>query len=745
MTRARAALIVAAYAFEDPKFAQLRAPARDAEALAAVLADPDIGGFEVTTLVNQRADEVSQEIEGFFADRAPDDLLLLYFSGHGVKDPNGRLYFAMANTKFARLRSTGVSASFVSEQMETCRSRRIALLLDCCYSGAFLKGLRARASEEVDVSEQFEGRGRAVITASRATEYAFEADELAAEKARPSIFTSAIVRGLSSGDADRNQDGRVTIDELYDYIYDHVKGTVAGQTPGRWVDVEGELVIARNPNPPVRPVELPAELERAVESESALQRLGAVSILRTWLERGSPGEALRATQVLGVLVQDPDVRVKDAAESALAEYAPTGEEQLPGTGPSPSNGQPASPASPSPRRAVEHPQVRQPVGERPSPRRRDPAGVTRKDNRPVTPAAMASSRSRGSSVVPPPAASAPHSPMKQANRPFLASGWLGLTGAALLVVTDFMPYSEVHERPYWREGFFALGTVFVAALVALASSQLMRARERRSDAAWLLAGMAPTMLGELVFFAHPLLRPGDGFGAAGLGFLVGEVSYIVIVLAALAAAVVAGREAIRQPPPSFPPALLAAMGILVVAFTVPRSALRGGGRYTNVVIVVATVVTVVAIVTWRPTSPKAGADWRAGKAAAVAVLYAVLALAYVLAQREPPTASGDDWNAVWMVRAASVYAFALGSSLALILAARFLTPRQSALVIVGWATTATATLAYELVGPLAEYKRDASHAGYVVAVVAALALAAWLWRRPRVLSTAADSGTGASE
>ena len=40
----RSALILASYDYEDPGLQLLRAPARDAEALARVLRDPEIGG-----------------------------------------------------------------------------------------------------------------------------------------------------------------------------------------------------------------------------------------------------------------------------------------------------------------------------------------------------------------------------------------------------------------------------------------------------------------------------------------------------------------------------------------------------------------------------------------------------------------------------------------------------------------------------------------------------------------------------
>jgi uncharacterized caspase-like protein len=82
----RSALILASYDYEDPGLRMLRAPARDAEALARVLQDPEIGNFEVRTVLNQPAHVVRLAVEELFADRKPDELLVLHFSGHGVKD-----------------------------------------------------------------------------------------------------------------------------------------------------------------------------------------------------------------------------------------------------------------------------------------------------------------------------------------------------------------------------------------------------------------------------------------------------------------------------------------------------------------------------------------------------------------------------------------------------------------------------------------------------------------------------------
>ena len=190
-------------------------------------------------------------MEEFFADRHPGDLLLMHFSCHGVKDEGGDLYFATSNTRLRRLGATAVGASFVNRCMSRSRSRRIVLLLDCCYAGAFERGMTARAGTGVGIEAQFGGRGRAVITASSAMEYAFEGETLAdTREAEPSVFTSALVKGLETGDADRDQDGLVALDELYDYIYDKVRTATPHQTPGKWTfGVQGELVIARRSRP----------------------------------------------------------------------------------------------------------------------------------------------------------------------------------------------------------------------------------------------------------------------------------------------------------------------------------------------------------------------------------------------------------------------------------------------------------------------------------------------------------------
>jgi Caspase domain len=314
----RTALIIATDEYSDPKLRKLRAPSHDAEALARVLGDPAIGGFDVDVSLNEPEYRLRRKLATFFANRSRDDLLLVHFSCHGVKDDDGALYFATPDTEVDHLDSTAVPSQFVNRQMGRSRSRRIALFLDCCYSGAFSRGARARAGEGVDLAERFEGRGQVVITASNAMEYAFEGDDLVGE-GQPSIFTKALVEGLETGAADLDGDHRVSIDELYDYVFDQVREASPNQTPSKWMyELQGELFIARNPNPVViEPAELPADLTNAIESRFTEVREGAVRELAGLLTGRNRALALAARRALESLTDDDSRKVSQAAAEAL--------------------------------------------------------------------------------------------------------------------------------------------------------------------------------------------------------------------------------------------------------------------------------------------------------------------------------------------------------------------------------------------------------------------------------------------
>jgi hypothetical protein len=309
----RLALLVATYDFQDPELGRLAAPPHDAEALGSVLADPAIAGFEVTTLVNEPHHVVGEAIGELYGGRRRDDLTLLYFTGHGLKDEAGRLHLAMRNTRRERLAFTSISAEVVSDAAEECRSPQKVIILDCCYSGAFPAGRLAKADSEVHTLQRFRGQGRVVLTASDSTQYAFEGSRLVGDSGSQSVFTKYLVEGLRTGRADLDRDGDVSLDELYSYVYERVIDEVPGQRPKKQEDVEGRIVIARNVF-----WELPGHIRNAIESPMVRDRIGALDDLARLHQVGN--DIVRRTLVEHVRrLHDDDSRTVSAKALRLSQ------------------------------------------------------------------------------------------------------------------------------------------------------------------------------------------------------------------------------------------------------------------------------------------------------------------------------------------------------------------------------------------------------------------------------------------
>ncbi|MHB9863674.1 caspase family protein [Streptomyces sp. YIM S03343] len=325
----RHALIIANERYDDEGLKKLRAPAQDAAALAEVLHDPEIGDFEVDVVHNASADTMRRRIQGFFNDRRRDDTTVVHFSCHGIKSEAGELYFAATDTDPRMLDATAVPAHFVRHCMSRTRARSTVLFLDCCYGGAFSRGASSvRASGDVNVLESFTatkppgGRGWAVITASNSMEYAFEGTELAENsEPQPSVFTHAVVHGLKTGEADLDEDGEISLHELYDYVFEHVQDQNPNQTPSRTVEMQGELHLAHNRHGRIKiaAIPTPPSLLAAVDSDNAYTRQGAVLELRSRMYNDSLGIAEGARQNLEEVARNDIRQIAYEASQALRE------------------------------------------------------------------------------------------------------------------------------------------------------------------------------------------------------------------------------------------------------------------------------------------------------------------------------------------------------------------------------------------------------------------------------------------
>ena len=85
------ALIIANTEYTDPGLAQLTAPGKDTK-FGTRAQSPEICAFDDVGLVTSNENVSGSEgIDYFFHQKKPNDLLVLYFSGHGVRDEYGSL------------------------------------------------------------------------------------------------------------------------------------------------------------------------------------------------------------------------------------------------------------------------------------------------------------------------------------------------------------------------------------------------------------------------------------------------------------------------------------------------------------------------------------------------------------------------------------------------------------------------------------------------------------------------------
>jgi formylglycine-generating enzyme required for sulfatase activity len=205
----------------------------DVEALAEVLRDPQLGGFpsdQVVVLHDPQRTPMEKAVAELFANRDSDDLLLLYFSGHGFRDNQRQLLLSCSESTKSKqgkpeLYST-VRARDVQAYMQASNSQRQLLILDCCFSGAFADGMAAKDDGAIDL-EAFGGKGKAVLTSSASieTSSAPEAGD------GLSMYTRFLVEGISTGAADLRRRGFVDVKDLHNYVESRLQELAPAMSP----------------------------------------------------------------------------------------------------------------------------------------------------------------------------------------------------------------------------------------------------------------------------------------------------------------------------------------------------------------------------------------------------------------------------------------------------------------------------------------------------------------------------------
>ncbi len=239
----------------------------DVEAMRRVLEHPDMGAFDqVTVLPNPDKGSMEKAVEDLFANRQRDDLVLLYFSGHGLKDQDAKFFLSTRDTGCYQngnfFRATALPASELQEYIKNSRSKRQIIILDCCFSGAFVQGMPIKG--ELNIQEELGGKGRAILTSSSPIEYSFESDNNDL-----SIYTKYLVEGIETGAADKDGDQLISVNELHEYASERVKEAAPAMTPKFYLSLEGDetIYLARSPLAATNPIFIYREKVREILDE----------------------------------------------------------------------------------------------------------------------------------------------------------------------------------------------------------------------------------------------------------------------------------------------------------------------------------------------------------------------------------------------------------------------------------------------------------------------------------------------
>ncbi|MEU3550022.1 caspase, EACC1-associated type [Streptomyces longwoodensis] len=171
---------------------------RNIPALLAQLTDSEVGGLpEENCLVvcedsgqGPVLDAVCQAAED------ADDLLLVYYAGHGHFDRGGGLLLATKDSSTTR-RHHSVPYEAIREYVEMSQARRKVVIVDCCYSGMALRMGDALTGEGDPLAIE----GACVLTSAAETQQSLCLDE-------GSVFTLALIEVLQNGLKGVLPDGR---------------------------------------------------------------------------------------------------------------------------------------------------------------------------------------------------------------------------------------------------------------------------------------------------------------------------------------------------------------------------------------------------------------------------------------------------------------------------------------------------------------------------------------------------------
>lgn len=186
----------------------------DAYRMYAFLKSPEGGALpdnQMNVLIDEDAtkDKIVAAMKDIFGKASENDMVLFYFSGHGLKGSFLPIDYDGNNNKLQHTEIT----SLLSE----CKAKFKVCIADACHSGSVEESMVTMKGSQSIIESYYEAfqnsaGGTALMMSSKAEETSIENNGL-----RQGIFSHFLIRGLKGG-ADQDNNNVITVTELFEYV-----------------------------------------------------------------------------------------------------------------------------------------------------------------------------------------------------------------------------------------------------------------------------------------------------------------------------------------------------------------------------------------------------------------------------------------------------------------------------------------------------------------------------------------------
>jgi len=201
---------------------------------------------KIKTLTNEQISKNSlKDIREFLMQANINDMVVVFIAGHGLLDQNLDYFYATYDIDFENPSMKGISYDDIEKLLDGLKALKKLLFMDTCHSGEIDKDEVEKTNEKQDhqnniifrnvgtavrnkeaaglyntselMKEMFtdlrKGTGANVISSSGAAEFSMESSDW-----KNGLFTYVLLNGIKNKQADLNNDDKIYISELQNYV-----------------------------------------------------------------------------------------------------------------------------------------------------------------------------------------------------------------------------------------------------------------------------------------------------------------------------------------------------------------------------------------------------------------------------------------------------------------------------------------------------------------------------------------------